>query len=312
MARPIKTGLDYFNFDVDFFQDIKVRRIKLACGPQSVSVLICLLCNIYRDKGYYIRWDDDLSFLVADEIGASEGAVIETIKKAVQVGFFDQEMSEKKILTSIGIQKRYSKIVKDAKRTGCKIDPKFSLAEIKKELITEETELITEETKLIHGESTQSKVKESKVNKRKESDKEKTVSDPDGGGGFLSPPKHQFFKIDALHPVLASSQVWKESVAMHQSISIKSVDEWLSKFIGHLKASGEEEKSLPDAKKHFASWIRIKMNFEKDNPQPGTRIIFDNPEIPPDNSGKWLWLNEAWRDTSKFTNYQKKQHGIAV
>ncbi|MCS2285181.1 DUF4373 domain-containing protein [Bacteroides fragilis] len=46
MARPTKQGIEYFSLDVDFFSDIKVRRISKACGPASTSILICLLCNI--------------------------------------------------------------------------------------------------------------------------------------------------------------------------------------------------------------------------------------------------------------------------
>ena len=101
MARPTKQGLEYFSFDTDFFSDVKIRRISRACGPASTSILICLLCNIYRDKGYYIAWDENLPFVVADTIGTTEGAVEEVIKKAIQVGFFDKELFDKyKILTS--------------------------------------------------------------------------------------------------------------------------------------------------------------------------------------------------------------------
>ncbi len=83
MARPTKQGLEYFSFDTDFFSDVKIRRISRACGPASTSILICLLCNIYRDKGYYISWDENLPFVVADTVGTTEGAVEEVVKKAV-------------------------------------------------------------------------------------------------------------------------------------------------------------------------------------------------------------------------------------
>ena len=112
MARPVKQGIDYFSFDVDFFSDVKIRKISRACGSQSTSILICLLCNIYKDKGYYIMWDEDLPFVIADTVGVSEGSVKEVILKALQVGFFDQELYEKhKILTSNGIQSRFKAAV---------------------------------------------------------------------------------------------------------------------------------------------------------------------------------------------------------
>lgn len=107
-GRPTKQGIDYFPMDVGFFTDVKIRKISRACGSQSTSILICLLCNIYKDEGYYILWDEDLPFVIADTVRVSEGAVKEVLIKSLQVGFFDQELYEKyKILTSSGIQKRF-------------------------------------------------------------------------------------------------------------------------------------------------------------------------------------------------------------
>lgn len=112
MARPKKQGIDYFPLDVDFFSNVKIRKIARACGSQSTSILICLLCNIYKDNGYYILWDEDLPFVIADSVGVSEGAVKEVILKAIQVGFFDKDIYEKhKVLTSYGIQSRFKSAV---------------------------------------------------------------------------------------------------------------------------------------------------------------------------------------------------------
>ena len=108
MARPLKQGIDYFPLDVGFFSDVKIRKISRACGASSASILICLLCNIYKDNGYYILWDEDLPFVVADTVGVSEGAVKEVLLKALQVDFFSKGMYDKhNILTSEGIQKRF-------------------------------------------------------------------------------------------------------------------------------------------------------------------------------------------------------------
>ena len=111
MARPLKQGLDYFPLDVGFLQDMKVRRIIKSCGASAISVLIWLLGSCYRDEGYYIWWTEDLPFIVADEIGVTEGCVQEVVKRALQVGFFDASMKEKHgILTSAGIQKRFLEV----------------------------------------------------------------------------------------------------------------------------------------------------------------------------------------------------------
>lgn len=157
MARPVKQGIDYFPFDVDFFSDIKIRKIARACGSQATSILICLLCNIYKDNGYYILWDEDLPFVIADTVGVSEGAVKEVMYKALQVDFFDQNIYNKyQVLTSYGIQKRFKSAV--YKRESIEYIEEYMVSDVK--------------NKVTDVRSTQSKVKKSKVKKSKEKKKE--------------------------------------------------------------------------------------------------------------------------------------------
>ena len=95
MERPYKQGVDYYSLDVDFLKDIKYRKIRKSCGPQTCEILLCLLSYIYGDMGYFLRWDEDSAFLVADDVGAKEGLVEEVVNKAVQVGFFDHDKYQK-------------------------------------------------------------------------------------------------------------------------------------------------------------------------------------------------------------------------
>jgi hypothetical protein len=116
MARPIKQGIDYFPVDVGFLQDIKIRKITRACGISAIPILLSLLIIIFRDEGYYVGWDDEMPFLIADSVGVSEGAVIETVNKAVQMDFFNANMfNTYSILTSAGIQRRFFKAVERRK-----------------------------------------------------------------------------------------------------------------------------------------------------------------------------------------------------
>lgn len=156
MARPLKIGLDYFPLDVDFLGNLKVRKIMRAHGANSISILICLLGNIYKDKGYYIRWDEDMTFLIADAVGVSEGAVIEVVTKAVNVDFFSKTLFEShKILTSEGIQQRY--LSATCKRGESSIIADFRVFDV-------DNPVIDGNNPVIDGESTQSKVKKIKVN----------------------------------------------------------------------------------------------------------------------------------------------------
>ncbi|GEP71995.1 DnaD domain protein [Lentilactobacillus rapi DSM 19907 = JCM 15042] len=126
MARPIKEGLDYFPLDTDIIHDIKIRKIMRSNGPQSIAVLLDLLGNIYGDHGYYMKWDDDVRFLVADDVGISEAAVDELVNKAIHVDFFDETLFKKySILTSKGIQKRYQKASK--RKSGFCIQKPYNL-----------------------------------------------------------------------------------------------------------------------------------------------------------------------------------------
>lgn len=151
MARPKKQGIDYFPLDVDFFSNVKIRKIARACGSQSTSILICLLCNIYKGNGYYILWDEDLPFVIADSVGVSEGAVKEVILKAIQVGFFDKDIYEKhKVLTSYGIQSRFKSAV--YKREEIEYIVEYLVSDI-------QNSISDGENQVSDTESTQSKVK---------------------------------------------------------------------------------------------------------------------------------------------------------
>lgn len=108
MARPTKQGLDYFPLDVGLFEDIKIRRLKKDCGNQAISILIAIFCIAYRDEGYYVEINSDVTFLIAETFGVSEDAVEKIVEKAIQVGIFDSgKFNTYKILTSRGIQERY-------------------------------------------------------------------------------------------------------------------------------------------------------------------------------------------------------------
>lgn len=164
MARPTKKGLDYFPLDVDFLSDLKIRRIIKACGKEAVHILVALLANIYRDEGYYVLWDDDLAFLVADEVGTKEGTVEELVRKAVQVKFFDKDIFDKySVLTSKGIQNRYILATKERKKV--ELEFKYLLTN---EVNRSNISINGRNNSVNQGNNQQSKVKESKEKEIKE------------------------------------------------------------------------------------------------------------------------------------------------
>ena len=170
MARPLSRGIEYYPLDVDFVNDIKIRKIMKSCGPNSIAIIILLLGNIYGDEGYFMKWDEDVCFLVADEVGAKEVYVKEVLKKCLQVDLFSNELFKKyKIITSKGIQKRFFEITKRRKRENL-IDEYLLVNVTETGVIVAETPITVAETGVIVSKSTQSKVKESKVKKSIEGD----------------------------------------------------------------------------------------------------------------------------------------------
>lgn len=113
MARPQKTGLDYFPLDVGFYRDIKVRKLMRSNGGgKALVVYVVLLCNIY-ENGYYMVWDDDVPFMLSEILGFEEGTIHEVIKFCLSVGLLDKDMfTRHSILTSRSIQSRYLAAVK--------------------------------------------------------------------------------------------------------------------------------------------------------------------------------------------------------
>lgn len=252
MARPIKQGLSYFPFDVSFFSDRKVRKIIRGCGPGSPTILICLLCNIYEDQGYYILWDEELPFDIADTVGVSEGAVKELIKKAVDVDFFDKEMFEKEhILTSRGIQSRFIESTRKRKDVT-----------IKKEywIISGDNSVNDVNNQVNDVNNEQRKEKKSKESLSSERDKK---SAPEGASRSPDHPGFHPEKVekplDECKAFVLDDLEWVEVVRMQQYIDQTDFNAYLDEFFRDLACRNVRMKSPEDAKSHFASWLSIKL-----------------------------------------------------
>lgn len=176
MPRPKKQGMEYFTFDVNFYQDIKIRKLIRYKGVQGVSIYHILLCQIYA-SGYYLMWDDDIPFTIAEIAHLEEVYVKEVIDYCLQIELFNRDLFEQEhVLSSHGIQKRFFDFCVIAKRRLPDNLP-YCIVEIKRQRVnSEKTEVISEQTIVFPEEikditeetsvnpviSTQSKVKESK------------------------------------------------------------------------------------------------------------------------------------------------------
>ena len=117
MARISKPGLDYFPLDVNFFQDRKVRRISNRHHAAGIAALTSLLCLIFKEKGFYVAWNQDTLFDISQEVCCEEEEMQAIIDDCLSVGLFDTYIyKEYGILTSQAIQEQYHKIITDSRR----------------------------------------------------------------------------------------------------------------------------------------------------------------------------------------------------
>ena len=262
MARPIKTGLSYFPLDVDFHNDIKIRKLVRQKDGRAISVYLILLCSIYKN-GYFMEWDEDLPFIIAESTGYPEDYILEVIYCCLEVGLFCKTMFEQHhIFTSHGIQIRYKTVCKTSNKTA--LITKYNIIKsqetpIKSEetpVKSEETPIKSEETPIKSELSTQRKEKEIKENKRREKDK-----------AFPAPPTPRFFvEIDELANFLIADQAWCEIIAMQNQLENTEVlYPMIHRFVDCLKSRGENGKSPNDAKQHFANWYNIEKRKLKIN-----------------------------------------------
>lgn len=109
MARPRKTGIDYFELDCQI--DERIRLIQAEFGLKGFAVVVKLFQKIYGEQGYYCEWDEERQFLFMAENAVSSDCknLIESVIFAcVRRGIFSQDKFNKYgILTSEEIQKKY-------------------------------------------------------------------------------------------------------------------------------------------------------------------------------------------------------------
>ncbi len=115
MARPKKQGLDYFPFDVNFFSDKKIKIVKARFGNDGVIIYLYLLCEIYKN-GYFIVWDSDYKFIIADELNISDGLIEQVLKFLFERSLLQSILlNSDTFITSPSVQRRFQEIAKTRK-----------------------------------------------------------------------------------------------------------------------------------------------------------------------------------------------------
>ena len=118
MARPIKDGVSYWPFDVDMLGSRKFKLIRAEFGIKGAYIALVILSSVYKDNGYYKRWDDDDCLLMSEDVG--DGCTPQLVRAVllgcVRRGLFDESRFKMfGILTSAGIQRRFLHMVKNSR-----------------------------------------------------------------------------------------------------------------------------------------------------------------------------------------------------
>lgn len=168
MARPTAKGVEYFPLNVNFINDLKIRKLLLSCGTEAIAVLIYLLSTIYKDEGYYVEIHEDEIDLIALDVNVTPEFVLKVINKACEVRFFDVNLYNNfNILTSKGIQERYLKITE--RRKNSVVITQFNLINVDINSVNVNNNSINVYNNSVNVyKSTQSKVKKRKVQKSTE------------------------------------------------------------------------------------------------------------------------------------------------
>lgn len=179
MARPTKLGLDYFPHDTHTDQDTALSLVEAEFGLEAYAVYFKLLEFIYS-QGYAIPWGSDECLLFAKRIGALgvSSRISEIIKGLVRRSLFDKGVFNSfQILTSASIQvrwleakrKKVEEIEKNIRlvpdnRTAPEVSaPEIGVNTPENRVFATKTRVSTVKTPVSAEITSQSKVKESRV-----------------------------------------------------------------------------------------------------------------------------------------------------
>ena len=272
MARPQKWGLDYFPFDVDFFDDAKLCAIRKEFNNCGELAAIKLLCAVYHN-GYFMEWNEGMRIKLYSEL---QDVTLEEVDRIVEGlvswGFFDQKMYRSyHVLTSHGIQKRYFAITKRRQK-----DPSKYLYLLPNVLIRKpgnapqpvEGELMYAETPLLSAESTRKKRKEKDKPSRSEAVSPRSSSPTPPPAGVSCEGQNpvdidtdfETFEVpmtaDEALVLLKQDREWLLQMQRKHGIEAKLIVRWLDSFVCDCFCRAKmKHENIADVKQHFTDWL---------------------------------------------------------
>lgn len=225
MARPFKSGVDYFPLDV--VVDDKVKILEAEHGIVGFGVWVKLHQKIYSCN-YWIDWDKKAKIIFSNEVNVDINTVNDVINSCLEWDIFSKNVFNKySVLTSRGIQKRYFKICE--KRLRVEIVEEYTLINVP--IVDRQEIVIIDINSINSGNSTQSKVKEKKVKGK-----------------------------EIIKPENITNQTWQDWLSHRKSKKAKVTQTVINGFITQAEKAGI---SLEDALKESIerNWIGFKADW---------------------------------------------------
>ena len=251
MGRNRKQGLEYFPLDTDLFQDIRIRKLIKYRQAQAVTVYILLLSLIYRE-GYYIRWDDDLPFIIYEQTGLSENYIRQVITTLADVGLIHRDtFVHHHVITSEAIQRRYQTACESARRQVA-ID-QYRLLPTQKPI--KNVEIPKERNPVIPK-------KEPEIPKYRNTEIPKREPAP------AAQPKESAPSSPPLEPEeILSDPQWSAALLQAVPIDPKQLPEYIVAFTTECTLREKTHTSSADLRRHFLDWLRIQLRQQQQQPQ---------------------------------------------
>ena len=229
MARPTKNTVDYFPHDC--LHGRKMHIIETKYGNDGYAVWFKILEQLGLSENHYIDLREETQIMYLESIlKIDEKLMWQILSDLAKLNAIDKDLYEENIIWS----EKFTDSIMDAyKRRSVVIADKNYIL---KELLHTETHL----NGVNAGIKPQTKVKETKGNKKKEN----------------NIPKTSVFRSNKISETLKKESSWKEVVCMHEKIKPDKIDWYLDEFQKELEMSGDEFKSMQGAKNHFKNWYR--------------------------------------------------------
>lgn len=121
-----KSGFDYTSEETDQFQDFKIKKLKRRYKGNGYAVWRYINNHIFRDKGYYVVFDEEFILDVAEYWLMDEIEVIEIVTYCLHIDLYNGSVFDKyNVLTSAGIQRRFLKWSELARRKTAKVHERY-------------------------------------------------------------------------------------------------------------------------------------------------------------------------------------------